>query len=306
MTTAYEVPAWETGMREVAPSVYAYLQSEGSWFLSNAGLIVGSDGSIVIDSLGTVSMNQAFLDEIKKITDKPFRYVVNTHHHGDHVYGNHLFTGATTVCHTHCREEILRAGAPDPARLSQVFSGFDFTGIRVTPPDITFQNQLTLHLDEREVQLLYYQPGHTLGDIIAWLPQDSVVFAGDLLFLYSTPLCMQGSFTGWIKIMEALTELDARVYVPGHGPPCGKEGVAECRDYLVLLYEQARKRFDAGMSAQDAASDINPGHFKKWANWERIAANVERLYCEFRGEDPSLPLDMTAIFARMDELVRSG
>ncbi len=94
--------------------------------------------------------------------------------------------------------------------------------------------------------------------------------------------------------------------MPGHGPQCGKEGVLECRDYLVRLYEMARQRFDGGMSAQDAARDINLGHFKKWANWERVAANVARLYCEFRGEDPLSPLDMTAIFAQMDELARSG
>jgi len=233
------------------------------------------------------------------------RYLVNTHHHGDHIYGNHLFVGATAICHTRCREEIEKGGAPDPERLSQVFPGFDFSGIKVTPPDITFDNQLSLYLDERKVQLLYYQPAHTVGDIIAWLPQESVVFGGDLLFLYSTPLCMQGSFAGWIKAMETIADLDAKVYIPGHGPQCGKEGVIECRDYLVLLRDEGRKRFDTGMSAQEAARDIDLGRFRKWANWERIVANVARLYEEFRGEDPLSPLDMAGIFTQMDELARS-
>ena len=306
MTSADEVPTWETGMREIAPNVYAYFQAEGGWFLSNAGLIVGSDRSIVIDSLGTIGFNQAFLGEIKKVTDKPVRYLVNTHHHGDHIYGNHLFTGATTICHTRCREEIIKTGDPDPERLSQVFPGLDFTGVRMTPPDVTFEKQLTLYLDEREVQLLYYKPAHTVGDIIAWLPQDSVVFAGDLLFLYSTPLCMQGSFAGWIEVMKAMADLNAKVYIPGHGPQCGQEGVIECLDYLVFLSEEARKRFDAGMSAQDAARDIDLGRFKKWANWERVVANVARLYAEFKGEDPLSPLDVPSIFAQMDELAHSG
>jgi len=306
VTAEYEVPRWETGMKEISPGVYAYFQAEGSWFLSNAGLIVGNDRSIVIDSLGTISFNQAFLDEIKKVNNKPVRYLVNTHHHGDHIYGNHLFLEAVAICHSRCREEMLKGGAPDPERLSQVFPGFDFTGIEVTPPDITFDRQLTLYLDRRAVQLLYYEPAHTVGDIIAWLPQEGVVFGGDLLFLYSTPLCMQGSFAGWIRAMEAMIDLNARVYIPGHGPECGKEGVIECHDYLVFLRDEARKRFDAGMSALDAAWDIDIGRFRKWANWERIVANVARLYNEFRGEDPLSALDITDIFTQMNELARSG
>ena len=305
MTAEYEVPTWDTGMKEVAAGAYAYFQAEGSWFLSNAGLIVGSDRSIVIDSLGTIGFNLAFLGEIRKVSEKPVRYLVNTHHHGDHIYGNHLFPGAVAICQTRCREEIEKGGTPDPERLSQVFPGFDFTGVRATPPDITFDSRLTLHLDGREVHLVYYGPAHTVGDIIAWLPQDGVVFAGDLLFLYSTPLCMQGSFAGWIRAMDAMIDLDAGVYVPGHGPECGKEGAIECRDYLVFLRDQARKRFDAGMSALEAARDINPGRFRKWANWERIVANVARLYCEFHGEDALSPLDIAGIFAQMGELARS-
>jgi len=306
MVTAYEVPAWETGMREIAPGVYAYFLAGGGWFLSNAGLIVGGDCSVVIDSFGTIGFNQDFLSEIEKVTDKPIRYLVNTHHHGDHIYGNHLFTGATAICHTGCREEILKTGQPNPELLSQRFRGLDFTGVRMTPPDITFEKQLTIYLDEREIQLLYYQPAHTVGDIIAWLPRESVIFAGDLLFLYSTPLCMQGSFAGWIDVLKAMIDLNARVYIPGHGPQCGKDGVLECLNYLLLLVGEGRKRFDAGMSAQDAAKDIELGRYRKWANWERVAANVARLYAEFRGEDPLSPLDMASIFDQMDELARSG
>ncbi len=306
MMAEYDVPVWATEMREITPGVYAYFQAEGGWFLSNAGLIVGDDCAIVIDSLGTIGFNRDFLEEIQQVTDKPVRYLVNTHHHGDHIYGNHLFTGATAICHTRCREEIRKTGEPDPERLSQVFPGLDFTGVRMTLPDITFERQLTLYPGKREVLLLYYQPAHTVGDIIAWLPQDGIVFAGDLLFLYSTPLCLQGSFNGWIEVMKAMADLDARVYIPGHGPQCGQEGVRECLDYLVFLYGEARRRFDAGMSAREAARAISLGRFKKWANWERIVANVARLYGEFRGEDPLSPLDVAGIFAQMDELARSG
>ncbi len=306
MTKPNEIPTWETGMKQIAPDVYAYIQSRGSWFWSNAGLIVGRDYCIAVDSLATVGLTQTFIDEIKKVSDKPIRYLVNTHHHGDHIWANHLFSGAEIVCHKHCRDEALRTAAPEPSALSTTFPEFDFSGVKITPPDITFENKLTFHLDEGEVQLIYYKPGHTVGDIIVWLPQQSTVFAGDLLFLYSTPLAMQGSFAGWIEIMEALANLDARTYVPGHGPLCGKEGLLECRDYLVLVRDQARKRFDSGLSVYEAARDINLGHFKKWVNWERIVINVERLYREFGGEEPTSEIDLPALFGHMNELVASG
>ena len=303
---AYEVPTWETGMKELAPNVYAYTQAKGSWLLSNSGLIVGAEYSVVVDSLATVGLTQSLIGEIGKISDKPIRYVVNTHHHGDHIWGNHLFVGAALVCHSRCREEALRAGTPDPASLSTRFPEFDFGGIKTTPYDITFENQLTIYLDEREIRLIHYGPGHTVGDLIVWLPQESIVFAGDLLFLYSTPLCIQGSFAGWIEIIQALASLNAKTYVPGHGPICDKEGLMECREYLVLVRGEAQKRFAGGMSVESAARDIDLGRFEKWANWERIIANLERLQREFRGEEPISEVDVATLMEQMNELAALG
>lgn len=306
MSTTYEVPSWETGIKEVAPNVYAYIQAKCSWFWSNAGLVVGNDYVLVVDSLATVGLTQTLIDDIRKVTDKPIRYLVNTHHHADHIWGNHLFTEANIICHHRCREEAIKTGIMDPDMMGTVFPEFDFHGIQVTPPHITFEKQLTIHLDEREAQLIYYWPGHTVGDVIVYLPQEGVVFAGDLLFLYSTPLAMEGSFSGWIEIMEALASLDAKTYVPGHGPLCGKDGVMECHEYLVMIRDEARKRFDRGMSVDEAATDIDLGRFKKWANWERIIANLERLQREFRGEEPTSEIDIAALMWRMNELAASG
>lgn len=301
------VPTWEPGVKQLAPNVYAYIQAKVTWYWSNAGFIVGKDYVVVIDSLATVGLTQRFKDEMRQVTDKPIRYLVNTHHHGDHTYGNHVFSEATIISHDNCRRELARASMMDPDLLNSIFPEFDFRGIAVTPAHITFDRQLTLHVDGSEVRLVHFGVGHTIDDIIVYLPDEGIIFAGDLIFLYSTPLGMEGSFAGWVKHLDAMAKLDARTYVPGHGPVCGAEGLNLCRDYLSLVRREARKRFNEGMTVDQAAKDIPLRRFKQWANRERILLNLERLWREFRGEDPAISkLDIAEAFLRMDAMVKAG
>ncbi len=307
MNKEHTVPTWEPGVKQLAPNIYAYIQAKATWYWSNAGFIVGSDYVVVVDSLATVSLTQKFKDEIRKITDKPIRYLINTHHHGDHIWGNHVFAGATIISHNYCRHEAIEAGIMDPGLLNTVFPEFDFRGIAVTPADITFDKQLTLHMDGREVRLLYFGPGHTAGDIIVYLPEEGIIFAGDFIFLYSTPLGMEGSFAGWLRNLDALANLGAHTYVPGHGPVCEVEGLNLCRDYLVFVQREAKKRFNEGMTVDEAAKDIDLGQFKQWLNRERMLANVERLWREFRGEDPTTSkLNFVEVLSRMDTMAKAG
>jgi cyclase len=307
MNKEYIVPTWESGIKQLAPNIYAYIQAQATWYWNNGGFIVGDDSVVVVDSLATVGLTQKFRDEIRKITDKPIRYLINTHHHGDHTYGNHVFAGATIISHDYCRREVIEAGIMDPVLLNTIFPEFDFRGIAATPADITFDKQLTLHMDGREVRLLHFGPGHTVDDIIVYLPEEGIIFAGDFIFLYSTPLGMEGSFAGWLRNLDAMANLGAKTYVPGHGPVCGVEGLNLCRDYLVFVRREAKKRFDKGMTVDEAAKDIDLGQFKQWPNHERILLNVERLWREFRGEDPTTSkLDIAELFLRMDTMVKAG
>jgi cyclase len=305
MTEAIEIPTWETEMKEVAPNVYAYIQAKGSWFWSNAGLIVGDEYAIVVDSLATVALTRNFINEIKRVTDKPVRFLINTHHHGDHIWGNHLFRDATVICHSRCWEMARSTGLYDPNVLNALYPEFDFKGIKVTPPGMTFDKKFTIYLDDREVQLIHYEHAHTPGDLIVHLPQEKAIFAGDLLFLYSTPVGFEAHIQGWIEALDLMSYLDAETFVPGHGPVCNWEGLRECREYLAMIRYEARRRFDAGLDVYEAARSINLGSFKKWANWERIVINVERLYREFRHEDPTSPIDRAALFEQARKLVEA-
>jgi len=307
MSKKLTIPTWEPGVKQLAPNIYAYIQAKATWYWSNAGFIVGKDYVVVVDSLATVGLTQMFRDEIRKVSDKPIRYLINTHHHGDHTYGNHVFAGATIISHDRCRRELTEARMMDPNLLNTIFPEFDFRGIAVTPAHITFGKQLTLHMDGQEIRLLRFGPGHTIDDIIVHLPDEGIIFAGDFIFLYSTPLGMEGFFAGWIKNLDAMAKLGARTYVPGHGPVCGAEGLKLCRDYLVLVQDEAKKRFDKGMTVDEAAKDIPLGQFKQWPNRERILLNVERLWREFRGEDPATSkLNVAEVFLRMDTMAKAG
>jgi cyclase len=307
MSKEHTVPTWEPGVKQLTPNVYAYVQAKATWYWNNAGFIVGKDYVVVVDSLATVGLTRKFRDEIGKVTDKPIRYLINTHHHGDHIYANHIFSGATIISHDYCRREAVEQGIRDPDLMNTIFPEFDFRGIAVTPADITFDKQLALHMNEREIRLLHFGPGHTAGDIIVYLPEEGIIFAGDFIFLYSTPLGMEGSFAGWLRNLDVVANLDAKTYVPGHGPVCGVEGLNLCRDYLLFVQREAKKRFNKGNTVDEAVKDIDLGQFKQWPNPERILANLERLWREFRGEDPTTSkLDIAELFLRMDTMAKAG
>lgn len=151
--------------------------------------------------------------------------------------------------------------------------------------------------------MIYAGPSHTTGDIFIHLPDERIVFCGDLLFYRCTPLALMGYVRGWVNTLKLLADLEADIYVPGHGPITDKKGVKECQEYLIHITREAKIRFDAGMRDLEAAKDMNLGKFTKWADPERIVANVKRLYSEFKGEDPATPLDITEILPEMIRMV---
>jgi cyclase len=297
MTTS-KAPASE--MRELARGVYAYLQPHTGWFMSNAGLIVGKKEAIIIDSLTNKSQVEEFIRKIKQVTDKPIRFVINTHVHGDHIFTNHFFKDAMVICSSRCREETIKM-PPDRIErtLKPLFPGISFAGARITLQDMAFEKTLTIYQDEREIQLVDLGPGHSQSDTYVHLPKEKIVFCGDLLFSGSPQMLLNGCLSCLIQNLDVLAGLDAKVYVPGHGPVGGKETVHGMREYLVVVRDEARKCFDKGMSYEEAARTIDIGRFKEWGKTELLYGNCARAYSEFRGEPPARELNVAEIMARM-------
>ena len=282
-----QVPSWNTELRELAPNVYAYIQAGGpgrdNVSVSNAGMIVGDDGVMVIDTLTAPMHAKNFIAAIRKVTDKPFRRVINTHHHADHVNCNQYFMPAEVVAHPYCRDEVLKM-VPGPALWPRREGWADGTEPRlIVPPVTTFENRMTYHYGQTVVELIFMGPAHTYGDIVAYLPQHRILFAGDIAFYYVAPFAQNAHVTSWLQTIDRIMQMDVQTIVPGHGPIGGKRELAEMGEYFVVLKREARMRFDARMSPGRAAADISMGRFDNWIGPERIVMDTVRLYAEFSG-----------------------
>jgi len=277
---------WPTGLIEVAEGVFAYVQPGGGLCVSNAGLIVGPESCVVIDAHFAPSMTRAFREEIRRVTDKPVRMLITTHHHVDHTMGNALFPEAQIISHGNARREQQRVGKSVFERLRPLIPGLvaEAEGSELRLPDLTFDGKLELYLDGRTLRLIHFGPAHTIGDTLVLLPEERLLFAGDVSFHYVTPLAFEGHIGSWLHRCDEVEAMDVDAIVPGHGPVGGKAEVREMRGYLQSIREQARAAFDAGRSAEEAAKGIDLGEYASWAEPERLVLNVQRLYQEFRGE----------------------
>lgn len=315
------------GLREIADGVFAYLQPDGGWCLSNAGLVRSGGESLLVDTLTDLPRTRTMLDAMAPITGAaPIRRLAITHGNLDHYFGNQLVEGAEIIASRGTAADI--AEGPTPASmqamlhtdlgaelngfLRHAFGSFDWTGITVTPPHRTFDGHIDLDVGGTPVVLSEVGPAHTHGDTICHLPDRRVVFTGDILFVHGTPIVWAGPFANWYRACDTLLALDADVYVPGHGPLTDRRGVETVRAYLEFVHTEARRRFDAGMSSLDATFDIDLGEFGELGDAERLAINVVAAYREFdpTGAEPTELLEllrrMAALHTRARDRGRGG
>jgi glyoxylase-like metal-dependent hydrolase (beta-lactamase superfamily II) len=258
------------------------------------------------------------IDLYARVLPEPARRVVNTHHNGDHCWGNQLFTGAEIIGHRLCAAgmakenpagmQALRAmtdnADPALAAFARRLAEWDFTGVVLTPPTTLVDERLDLDVGGVPVELHYVGPAHTQGDVIVYLPEQRVVFTGDVLFRLCTPIGWEGTYANWKAALDAIVALAPEVVVPGHGPLCGVEGPQEMRAYLDYVERESKAAFAAGLSEVEAAKRIDLGPYAAWTEPERLVFNVARAYRECRGEPWDAPVDVVRIMHGMHELAR--
>jgi cyclase len=299
MTTAHvpdhiELPPPK--IEEVSDGVFAYVQLDGSWGLNNTGFIVGSDGITAIDTCFTERRSRAFRDAIRSVSGLPVRALVKTHHHGDHTHGNFVFRGESMIIgHELCRKEVIETGFGTKA----LFPGVDWGEIEIAPPTVTFENWMTMYVDDLRVELVYVGPAHTTNDVLVWLPERRIVFSGDVIFHDGTPFALMGSIAGWLEALKRLRALGAERIIPGHGAVCGPEVIDDVAAYLSFIQEVARKGHAAGVGPLEAARETDLGRFEEWLDRERLVGNLHRAYSELRGEPRGTPLPLPQAVADM-------
>ena len=317
MSLAKNGYAFKRGLADLGNGTFAYLQPDGSWGWSNAGLITDGDQSLLVDTLFDLKLTRDMLSAMRGAAPRAAKTIgtlVNTHHNGDHCYGNELVEGAEIIASTHAAEEMKREqptllanfmkAAPGLGLtgeyLMHCFGAFDFNGITPTPPTTTFSGRMRRHVGAKAVELIEVGPAHTGGDVLVHVPADKTVFTGDILFIEGTPIMWAGPVANWIAACDQISRLDCETIVPGHGPVTDKRGVKAVQSYLTYIRDEARERFDAGLSARDAAHDIALGDYDSWGDAERIAVNVATLYREFSGD--ATPPNPAELFALMGEI----
>lgn len=301
---------YPTGLVELGSGVHAWLQPNGDLGESNAGLIVGSGESLLVDTLWDLALTRRMLAEMRRYTaTAPIRTVVNTHADGDHCWGNQLLPGAEIVA-THATRtdllgedpRVLRAlvqlGRPlrplagwrrpwpglraisEFAAFTGMLGRYDFAGIRVTGPRRTFTGMCTLEIGGRRVELLELGPAHTPGDAVVHLPEAGVVFTGDLVFAGVAPIMWVGPVENWIAALDRVTALAPSTVVPGHGPVVDLDAVHALRAYWVYVAAEVRRLLEQGLDPLAAATrilhsaDFGRQPFADWDAHERLAVSA--------------------------------
>jgi cyclase len=303
---------------QLTATAHACVQPDLGLGYSNSGF-VDAGGGLVIDTFWDLPRTAAMKRLYEDISPNAPRRLVNTHHNGDHCWGNQLFAEAGTeiIGHRLCAEYFSKEASPSlfvslcstPDDQLGSLAGFvhglrrfDFDGIELTPPTTLIDDDTTLDLGDVAVQLLYVGPAHTAGDVVVFLPAEGVLFTGDVLFNECTPIGWQGTFSNWIAALERLEAMQPAVVVPGHGPITDTGGLRALREYLEYVYREARTQFDRGRSTLDAARSIDLGPYAGWTEPERLAFQVDRAYREFNGGQWDEPVDTTRVFAEVAAL----
>lgn len=273
------------GLTKIAEGIYSYIDEKNPVparsFGANAGIIIGREGIVVVDTLISSKEAQRFISDIKAVSEKPIRYVVNTHEHLDHSLGNSDFIrlGAVVVSHTNCKKNA-EAVASTILRKAKNYGLTDemLLGTKVAEASLTFNDKMEIDLGDRKVELIYTGPSHTDGSLLVYVPDTKVLFAGDILFTNFHPNMRDADVKSWISVLDYISTMDAVSIIPGHGPLSGKKDIQEMKQYLMTCDKMGRELSVQGKDANYIAAEILKAVPKREFFDMFVAGNVAAKY----------------------------
>ncbi len=306
---------FKKGVVKLGERVWAYIQPDGAWGLSNAGLMVDQGKSLLIDTLYDVKLTKEMLVAMRKVAPEAetINYLINTHDNGDHWFGNEAAKAGEIIATKSCAEamagftpetmaEIMK-GASElgdvGAFFLNCFGKFSYDNITAALPTRTFEGRLELEVGSKKIELIEVGPCHTAGDLIVHIPHAETVFVADIMFVGGHQIMWAGPVANFSKTIDLILDLGPRYIVPGHGPVTDRQGALEIKMYWEYYAHEAKIRYDRGMESFAAAKDIPLGPYAEYGDPEKIVLNINVLYKEFSGD--SSPVNPTEQFAYMSK-----
>jgi glyoxylase-like metal-dependent hydrolase (beta-lactamase superfamily II) len=255
--------------------LYAYISdNDGS---ANSTFLVGKDGILVVDTGVDAKEGSKLLAAIRRVSNLPVKYIVNTHYHPDHQGGNSVIGPAAVVISTEwTREHTISMSRSQTAA----------NGSRFQPADLTFTDQLTVHLEPYTAKIYFPGKAHTSGDAMVYFPEQRAIATGDLFLTRSSPAIDQGSVKSWIHALDQVLDLPVDSIVPGHFELAGKPELKRFRDYLNDLYTQVHSLYEKRATLEEVRRDIHMEKYSDFRQYPRFEAtfadNAETIYHELQ------------------------
>jgi cyclase len=267
-------------VKQVASDLYFFYDYAGS----NSVFLVTDEGVLVIDTRSHPRLGQDLIDRIHKVTDKPIKWVINSHFHGDHTFGNAAFqaAGATFVAQNETARlmQLVQPKEMARRRAGMLRNHLDPDEVKLILPDVTFDHEMTIHLGGREVRLFYLGPGQQPGDTFVLFPQERVLFTPGAFARHSMPnMAFTPSVDNWIKLLNQVAAMKGYdVILPAHGDVAHRADVTELADMLADEYATVKQAVAKGMSLQEAQAKLTFPQYKDWRNYERLKNEIQSLY----------------------------
>ena len=254
-------------------------------YMINSTVIVGEKGVILVDSGGTAEVGRHIGGAVRRITDKPVTHVVNTHHHGDHHFGNVAFEGAIIISSETCRKLVLET-ADEWLRIMTAAVGRPLAGTTPRLADVTYAESTRTEAVIHGVRLVFWVPkgSHTAGDLLVFLPDDKLMIAGDVLVNRIVPTLQDGFLKNWIRTLDEIQSFGAMQFVPGHGDLMNAADVASFQSAMLRFYTGVKEGFRGGQNEEKIRKSLDLSMWQRLERSHVIGRNVNRAYLEIEAD----------------------